>query len=207
VDDSTLLFWVEKGKILAGFFVAIGVAGEFLGDFIASPIIKRRDLAQQAEIAQLNREAGEARKAAGDAMERAASLQKQAEDERLARMKIEGRLAVRTISEKDYFDLIAALKPHGGAVVEVSRLIGDMEAEPFGARIISALEESGWSVRVSGAGVRMPPVYGLQCAVNEGLPAGRALAQAFKSLPTAHIVSNPELPVVARIVIGLKPPP
>src|SRR5437016_14498623 len=96
MDDATLLSLIEKGRIIAAAIVVLGVAGEFLGDFIASPIIKRRDDAQRAEIARLNKEAEDARKSAGEAIERAAKLEKdaaelnrKAEEERLARVKLE----------------------------------------------------------------------------------------------------------------------
>ena|SRR5947209_17242981 len=78
MDDATLLSLIEKGRIIAAAIVVLGVAGEFLGDFIASPIIKRRDDAQRAEIARLNKEAEDARKSAGEAIERAAKLEKDA---------------------------------------------------------------------------------------------------------------------------------
>jgi hypothetical protein len=206
VEDATLLLWVERGKIVAGLFVAIGVVGEFLGDFIASPIIKRRDAAQQAEIARLNKEAGDARKAAGDAMERAASLEQQAEQERLARVKIEERLALRRIGAKEHDALVSALRPYAGASVGVFKL-RDIEAEPFAMDIIRVLTDSGWQLDVRGLGGTLPPIIGLQITVNDALPAGKALAAAFKSLPSAHIESKSDLPMAAYISVGLKPPP
>lgn len=92
MNDATLLLWIERGKIVAGFLVAIGVAGEFLGDFLASPIIKRRDNAQQAEIARLNKEAGDARKAAADASERSSTTARHAEELRQQNLEISRRL-------------------------------------------------------------------------------------------------------------------
>jgi len=55
MDDATLLSLIEKGRIIAAAIVVLGVAGEFLGDFIASPIIKRRDDAQRASGVAQNR--------------------------------------------------------------------------------------------------------------------------------------------------------
>ena len=87
-----MLSRIEWALNISLFSVAIGVAGEFIGNQIAGPIRKRLDTAKEAEIARLNKEAGEARKAAGEAMERVASAEKQAadlnkkaEEERLAR--------------------------------------------------------------------------------------------------------------------------
>lgn len=206
MDDATMLSRLEWVMNISLFLVAIGVAGEFIGNQIAGPIRRRLDGAKEAEIARLNKEAGEARKAAGEAIERSASLEKQAEGERLARVRIEERLALRRIDEKQQKALVAALKSHAGARVDVFKLMADVDAEPFADEIIRILKESGWDVIITAAEVRTPPVYGLQCVINNTLPAGRALAEAFKSLPTAHIVSNPNLPIAAEIVVGLKPP-
>jgi len=105
VDDTTMLSRIEWAMNISLFSVAIGVAGEFIGNQIAGPIRKRLDRAKEAEIARLNKEAGKARKAAGEAMERVASAEKQAaglnkkaEEERLARAQIEERLAHRKVS-------------------------------------------------------------------------------------------------------------
>jgi len=45
------LSWIETGKIIAAFLVAIGVAGEFLGDFIAKPLERKIEAARQLELA------------------------------------------------------------------------------------------------------------------------------------------------------------
>jgi len=103
MDDVTLLSWIDRGRTLAYLFVAVGVVGEFLVDRVSGPIIKRRDETQRTEIARLNKEAGDARKDASGAMERAARLEKEAEQERLARVKIEeknGRSAPYAVPAK-----------------------------------------------------------------------------------------------------------
>jgi hypothetical protein len=43
MDDVTLLAWIEKGKTLSVFLVALGVVGEFLGDRLEKPVRKRLD--------------------------------------------------------------------------------------------------------------------------------------------------------------------
>jgi hypothetical protein len=108
MDDATLLLWIDRGKILAGFFVAIGVAGEFLGDFISTPIIKRRDDAQQAQIAQLGRDAAEANA-------RAAEANRVAEEEKVARLKLQAQIAPRRLTAEQIAKLASLLKPFGGS--------------------------------------------------------------------------------------------
>jgi hypothetical protein len=108
VNDATLLLWIGRGKILAGFLVAIGVAGEFLGDFIENPLIKRRDDAQQAQIAQLGKDAAEANA-------RAAEANRVAEEEKLARLKLEAKIAPRRLTLAQIAKLAELLKPFGGS--------------------------------------------------------------------------------------------
>jgi len=74
MTDEALLAWIERGQVIATFLVAIGVAAEFVGTFMSRPIQQRIDRARELEIAQ---------------------LRKQTEDERLARVKIEEKLAAR----------------------------------------------------------------------------------------------------------------
>src|SRR5712691_8122020 len=73
------LSWIETGKIIAALLVAIGVAGEFLGDFLAKPLERKLEAARQAELVQLRKETAEANQ--------------KAETERLTRLKIEEKLA------------------------------------------------------------------------------------------------------------------
>ena len=104
MNDAALLLWIGRGKILAGFLVAIGVAGEFLADFIENPIVKRRDEAQQAEIAQLGKDAAEANA-------RAAEANRAAEEEKLARLKLQAQIAPRRLTAAQIAKLTELLKP------------------------------------------------------------------------------------------------
>jgi hypothetical protein len=205
----TLDLWV----IGFGIMVAIGVAGEAVVGFMhfrksgeLHKLQTAENLAQRAEIARLNKEAKEAAERATGAEVRAAEANRRTEEERLARMKIEERLAWRRVSPGEHDVMVSHLAAHAGAVVEVTKL-GDVESATFSDDIIKTLRDAGWAVRVIMVGVMSPPPYGLQCAVNEQLSAGRALAAALKSLPNARVENAPGLPVVARMLVGLRPPP
>jgi hypothetical protein len=140
VDDVTALSWIEKVLNVSLFLVAIGVAGEFVGNWVAGPIRKRLETAKDLEIARLNNEAGNARKAAGDALERAAVLEKQAEQERLARVKIEAAVGWRSLSNHQKRDIGAALasfSPRAGASIWFNG--SSTEAEMFADDIAEAL--------------------------------------------------------------------
>jgi multidrug efflux pump subunit AcrA (membrane-fusion protein) len=70
VDDVTLLSWISKGKNVAAFLVAIGVAGEFLGDWLSGPANKRIESARQEEMARLHSSGDSMRKEMADAIAR-----------------------------------------------------------------------------------------------------------------------------------------
>lgn len=54
MDDPTLLSWIDRGQSVAMFLVAIGVAGEFLGHWMAKPALARIEAARNAEMQQAN---------------------------------------------------------------------------------------------------------------------------------------------------------
>lgn len=210
----TLDVWV----IVFGVFVAIGVAGESIVGFIhfrKSSQLQRlqtaENLAQQTVIERLRNESASIRSDTAKAMERAAHAEQQAaesnriaEQERLARVKIEERLAPRRIGPKEHSAFVAALEPFAGSTVVITKL-GDFEAARFGDDLVSVLKEAGWNVQVNLAGMISPPVYGLQGLVNEESPAGKALLAVLRSLG-GSFEAAPNSPLLARIVVGLKPP-
>ena len=203
---ETLLARIDVWLLIFGIIVVIGVAGEsFFGarhwwNSRKLKILQDKENAEQ--VAEISRLAN----ATAEALKQAADANRIAEQERLARIKIEERLAWRRITPKEHDSLILMLKPHAGATVELLKL-GDIEAGIFADDLIKTLRDSGWLVTVNFAGVMAPPPYGLQCSVNESLPAGEALANALKSLPTAQIRSVSGGPPIAKILVGLGPPP
>lgn len=220
MDDNTLLLWIDRGKNLAALLVVIGVAGELLGDFLAGPARKRQEESRKLEIAGLTKKAGEAdQKAEGfrlqiaQANERAANAEKEtarlkrtAEDERIARVRIEERMAPRRITSKQHDEFVSVLIPYSGSVVGLEQL-GEKEATTFAEDILNVLSDSGWNVLKSFSGIVSPPPYGLICIVDDSTPAGKALGALLKTLPTANVRFSPVKGGVASILVGLKPPP
>lgn len=203
---ESLLARIDVWLLVFGIIVVIGVAGEsFFGirhwwNSRKLKVLQDQENAEQAaEIARLHSVTAEALKQAADA-------NRTAEEERLARIKIEEKLAWRRIDAAEHDRIVSALKPHGGAAVEVLKL-GDIEAATFADDLIEALRDSGWLVTVNISGYVVPTPYGLQCSVNEALPAGKALAKVLRTLPTAQIHPLSGSPPVAKIVVGLRPPP
>jgi hypothetical protein len=189
VDDASLLSLIDKVKTASAFFVAVGVVGEFLGGFVADPIIRRRDEAQRAEIARLNKEAGQARESAGDAMERAAKLEKEAEQERLARVRIEERLAPRRITAAQHRVIAGLLQKFKGETIMLLPSSTDGEVADFVQDIELAFKDSGFTVGGARLAFGTPSTHGLEMAVGKSkLPVANEIAKAFL---TAGVVQQP----------------
>src|SRR4051812_20912685 len=60
MDDANLLSRIEIGQIISSFLVVVGVAGEFIGTFMARPVQRRLDAQRELEIARLRKDAAEA---------------------------------------------------------------------------------------------------------------------------------------------------
>lgn len=153
--------WKMGHVIIGGVLVTGGVAGEFLVDFFASraegelrEIAGKIEKNSNEELAKAKTKAGEAEtasgkaiKEAGEAKERAsknekeaARLNKLAEDEKTARVKIESRVAWRRLTKKQQEEIasvIARRFSRLGASLWFST--GDTEASFFAGDIATAL--------------------------------------------------------------------
>lgn len=206
-------------------------------------VLSAEDQQHRAEIARLNDKAGEANEQAGiaqrdaeiarknaegfrlqiaqanersaQAEQHAAQANEAAERERLARTKIEERLAWRRVNPQQHSLFVGMLSPYKGSTVELEKF-GDLEASIFADDIIRVLSDSKWLVRLSMIGQDstlyigpgLNPKYGLRCEVNDSLPAGMALVAVCKELRALSITPMPPRDgVVARIKVGIRPPP
>jgi len=216
-DWNTVLQFASA--ILLGLTFAVGAGAIFTGYLIG----KRQEVriaATEQGTAEANKKAAEAGEGTAKALaqvaaanERATKLEFEAAQQRERAAKAEHdlldlqqRLASRRIAPKEHAALVSALKPHRGAVVEVTKL-GDLEAGQFAHDILSVLAEAGWNVQTNFVGTYSPPRYGLICRINDSTPAGKALVAALKSLPTVALEANSHLPINASIFVGLRPPP
>jgi hypothetical protein len=137
MNDATMLLWIDRGRTLSYLLVAVGVVGEFFVDRISGPIIKRRDAVQQAEIARLSKDTA-------DANARAAEANQKAEEERLARVKLEERIAARTLSPEQQSRISAKLKVFKLERADISWYPDSFEATIFASQIEAALKAAGW---------------------------------------------------------------
>jgi hypothetical protein len=98
---------------------------------------------------------GEARKDAATANERAANSNKIAEDERLARLQLEAKLAPRSLTPAQQKDLAERLKPFSGTRLDIFIYGETSEMLSIGLTIASVANAAGWSVRTWGVSVEM----------------------------------------------------
>ena len=108
MTDEALLYWIERGQLIAALLVAVGVAGEFVLQFAARPITKRIDAGRETELARLRRET---------------------ENERLARVQIEERVAWRRLTLDQQSQLEKRLELFARQVASTWYSAGDKEAE------------------------------------------------------------------------------
>jgi hypothetical protein len=77
---------------------------------------------------------------------RASEANQKAEEERLARLKIEERLAPRSLTAEQIHLLQTKLRQYTGQPVQISYLIGDVESQVYAAEFGQALGSAGWAV-------------------------------------------------------------
>ena len=138
VDAATYwLAWLGTARLLAGISLSVGVALELWAEMTEPRFDKVVDGARRLAL-------GEATAHAAEANERAAELMKQAEGERLARIKIEERIAWRTLSEEQVHTIAAKLAPLLGITIDVIAASGGGEVALLSARLSSAFFMAGW---------------------------------------------------------------
>jgi hypothetical protein len=147
MDDVTMLAWIDHAKTVSALLVALGVAGEFVGGWIESPIRKRLDSAREAEIARFNKESGDALAAAAAANERAAGLEAKAAQLQLELEKERTARLPRSISIPNQATVIACLKAGPKGPITVVPKTFDEEAEAYAAQIEQVLRQAQFEIR------------------------------------------------------------
>jgi hypothetical protein len=175
VDDITLLSWIERAKNVSALLVVIGVAGEFLGDFIAAPINRRIEAARSAELATLNKQAASANERTGQLERENLLLQQEL-------LKLRRESEPRRLTGPQKVKLTELLRGHPDGVVVVSAL-----TDPEFADFDAALRDAQWeTLRVSN---RLSSAYGVSVDVVPGgrdRPGARVLSEALTAIGVPH---------------------
>jgi len=110
--------------------------------------LKSANLTLEVKVADAKNEGIEAGKAAGNALLRAAELEKQAAESRERATKLELELAKikqpRLLSEERLKPLAEKLRPFAPTPFDLAFIPGDPEAAIFGTHIAAMLEMAGW---------------------------------------------------------------
>src|SRR6266851_1506813 len=138
MDKSALELWKDRADLAAlifAFVVGVGVVGEFIAHFAyryfsrkLEPIIATEEKELREHVAQANIRAADATEHAAEANKQAAEANRVAEQERLARVKLEEKLAFRHLTLEQKRSLIAKLAPCAGHSVQVFAQSRDFEA-------------------------------------------------------------------------------
>jgi hypothetical protein len=150
---------------LGAIFVTVGVAGELYVEVMLSPAQEALRKFNDTRLAELNKEAGDARKEAGLAIERASkaderasknereavALWKVAEDERIARVEIEQRVAWRRLTTTQQAEIGLHLSKLPPQIVSVWYAGPDLECQTFAGDLARALRATdAWVVSSPG---------------------------------------------------------
>jgi hypothetical protein len=208
-----LSFWDSAASKLLWLAVGAGVLAAVasgLSSLISSAVTAQvQDLAGvRISAAELELQKSRERTAAltasvAEANARAAEANKIAEQERLARRRIEAGLASRRLSPEQASRFVASLTPFRGVMPAVSvTVLGDAEAKGFAEDLARAIDRAGIPVHLDLTGVMVPPPYGLIVTDTPTSAIRGALNTA--GIPAQYRLETAETP---RIVVGLKPPP
>lgn len=206
MDDVTLLSWIERGQNFAALLVAIGVAAEFVLGFIAVPARHRLDQAKDADVLRLRNESAALGK-------EAAALRKEAETEKLARVKLEKEIAPRNLDDATRQNIgkeLSKFSAHfSGRKIKVSSYSGDAEGIVFSLEVMDIITKAGIEVDpIIGRVVQVGPV-----AMGVAITGPRGDEEFIRSLGT-NINSHADTDVKAEwnskyteldVFVGVKP--
>lgn len=163
--------WVKLAAFVGWLFIVVGVAGEYVADSFVSKADgyvqtfdeillhesqTRTAFANERASAAFERAAQTEKEAAQD-LKTTAQLKKDAEDERLARAKIEAAVGWRSLSDQQKRDIGAALagfSPRAGASMLFNA--SSIEAEMFADDIAEALRFGHITTTAPGGIMKMP---------------------------------------------------
>jgi hypothetical protein len=204
---SSFYFWAGIGALLAlGISEVVSHRYSERKDELVSEQQVAADRAHGEEMARLHLETAQAN-------ERAAEANRTAEAERLARLKIEARLAWRVLNDEAKARVTASMKPFAGRQFAVITYRDDPEANNLGAALRQSLEAAGltylrfepldWLDTGVSVEVTNPPKKALLLAANS---LARALNSEGIATKEVHHEKYGQHPLVLFVVVGKKPP-
>ncbi len=186
--------WMKWPKLVFIVMVVVSLVGEFLGDAGVFVFSSHLQAISEAEFTALNREAGNARKSAGAANERAgiaeqkageaneraskneresatlrkqaSGLQKRAEDEYLARVQLEEKIAPRHITDEQRDKIRSAIRDLTPVPIALASCLGDTESGQYAYEVQEALGPKWTKVGIDEHIWKIPSPRGFSIAVS-----------------------------------------
>jgi len=147
----------------------------------ANDALERYKIGVAVQVEDAKKEGIEAGKAAGDALVRAAALEKEAADARLATERLKAQLSWRTLSKETGEKLETELSKHPGRV-NLRYTDGDPEALFLAIQLSQALGKAQWAIA--------PGAIKLANAISFGISLPDADSDDAKSLRAAFAAAN-----------------
>jgi len=143
------------------------------------------------ELAEASAKGEEARAVAAVANERAAEANEKAETERLARIKLEAKIAPRRLSSEQRRRMVAALSASARHQFTITSRMLDTEGADFALDISAALVESNWHLVFFGKmWTRDIPGVSVGAVEGEPLDSISPLSNALDAAGIAHQIVN-----------------
>lgn len=144
---QSVFFWATVTAAVSG---GLGVTAAFVSAIVGYQVTGRVQREADRRISETNERAAQANERAANAEQRAAEANEKAEQERLARMKIEERLAPRNLTLEQQKELVSALEQFKGQSLDICKTV-DSDTEVLNMiNLIGATlqNEAGWAVTV-----------------------------------------------------------
>jgi hypothetical protein len=183
--------WIKWPRLVFVSMVALSLVGEFISDagvFLAS---HKLQTISDAEYADVNKKAGEAAERADKLELQAATLRKEAEDERSARIEIEDRVAWRRFTELQRSSMASRLIRFSGQWVVILYNPYNDEAAVFASDIFVVLHAAKWNTSAP---------FG---TVSSTIGPGRAPTAIPTGVTVAHTRDDPARFACRALIDGL----
>jgi hypothetical protein len=212
---EALSFWMMVLAAIAGVVAATSALISRQAARKASEITQHES---RERLATLQRESNEriaiAQRDAAEANLKAAEANEKAEGERLGRLKLEEKLAPRSLSEQQMVILCDKLKPFAETSVVIDKLLDrGTDIGPLAHQLVAVLQTAGWVVTANDRLASSIYVAGINVTISPGstetvTTAGELLINELNLAGIAAAQSNPPVryaPNVIHVIIGPKP--
>lgn len=201
---EALLNTLDVWLVIFGLLVAVGTVGGAVVGYIHWRKGNELQQLQSAENLRLQARIAEAEAQAAEA-------NKKAEEERLARVKIEERLAPRRLTLDRLRRFLDILRKGPKGPVDIQFAANDAEASAFASQIRDALRNAGWDAHITAAFVSVESLQGLVVTVYNADRAPVHVAVLKNALeqvgfPVSVRPSDQSVPEgIVRLFVGQKP--